>query len=118
MKGSRIGVMPMMQFRESQKTGLEYDEIELAVFDLCFYIILCSVLLNILDKCDDPTLSKPLVYLHSKFPVTTWTSNFWRSILCSRRPSQNVFKKAFPGNEARPPTYQISKKKQKQLTIV
>ena len=61
MKGSRIGVMPMMQFRESQKTGLEYDEIELAVFDLCFYIILCSVSLNILDKCDDPTLSKPLV---------------------------------------------------------
>ena len=113
MKGSRIGVMPMMQFRESQKTGLEYDEIELAVFDLCFYIILCSVSLNILDKCDDPTLSKPLVYLHSKFPVTTWTSNFWRSILCSRRPSQNVFKKAFPGNEARPPTYQISKKKAK-----
>ena len=26
------------------------------------------------------------------------------------RPSQNVFKKAFPGNEARPPTYQIRKK--------
>ena len=45
---------------------------------------------------------KPLVYLHSKFPVTTWTSNCWRSILCSRRPPQNVFKKAFPGNEARP----------------
>ena len=39
MKGSRIVVMPMMQSRESQKTGLEYDEIELAVFDLCFYII-------------------------------------------------------------------------------
>ena len=81
--------------------------------------IFCSVLLNILDKCDDPKLSTPLVYLHSKFPVTTatWTSNFSRSILCSRRPSQNVFKKAFPGNEARPPTYQISKK-QKQLTFV
>ena len=54
MKGSRIGVMPMTQSRESQKTGLEYDEIELAVFDLCFHIIFSSVLLNILDKCDDP----------------------------------------------------------------
>ena len=46
MKGSRIGVMPMMQSRESQKTGLEYDEIELAVFDLCFYIMFYSVLLK------------------------------------------------------------------------
>ena len=36
---------------------------------------------------------------------------FWRSILCSRRLSQNVFKKAFPGHEAGPPTYQISQKK-------
>ena len=44
MKGSRIVVMPMMQSRESQKTGLEYDEIELTVFDFCFYIILCSIL--------------------------------------------------------------------------
>ena len=39
MKGSTIVVMPMMQSRESQKTGLEYDEIELAIFDFCFYII-------------------------------------------------------------------------------
>jgi hypothetical protein len=39
MKGSRIVVMPMMQSRESQKTGLEYDEIKLAIFDFCFYII-------------------------------------------------------------------------------
>ena len=38
---------------------------------------------------------------------------FWRSILCSRRPSQNVFKKAFPGHEAGPPTYQISQKNAK-----
>ena len=38
MKGSTIVVMPMMQSRESQKTGLEY-EIELAIFDFCFYII-------------------------------------------------------------------------------
>ena len=52
MKGSSIGLMPVVQSRESQKTGLEYDEIDLAVFDLCFYTIFCSVLLTILDKCD------------------------------------------------------------------
>ena len=127
MKGSTIVVMPIMQSRESQKTGLEYDEIELAIFDFCFYIIpyiyiiLYPVLFysQILDKWHHPKLSKPLVYLHSKFPVTTWTSILCRSILCSRRRSQNVFKKAFPGNEARPPTYQISQKRtQKHLTLV
>ena len=43
MQASRIVVMPMMQSRESQKTGLEYDEIELTVFDFCFYS-LCHIL--------------------------------------------------------------------------
>ena len=82
----------------------------LTFVSILYYVLFYS---KILDKCDHPQLSKPLFYLHSKFPVTTWTSNFWRSILCSRRLSQNVFKKAFPGHEAGPPTYQISKKNAK-----
>ena len=45
---------------------------------LTFVSILYFVLFysKILDKCNHPQLSKPLFYLHSKFPVTTWTSNF------------------------------------------
>ena len=81
MKGSTIVVMPMMQSRESQRTGLEYDEIELAIFDFCFYIIpnisyyilfcfihkssISDTILNFLNPCFT------MVYLHSKFPVTT-----------------------------------------------
>ena len=102
----------MMRLNSPSLTFLFLYYIIYIIYTVLFYS-------QILDKCDHPKLSKPLVYLHSKFPVTTWTSNFCRSILCSRRRSQNIFKKAFPGNEARPPTYQISQKRtQKHLTLV
>jgi len=112
MKGSRIVVMPMMQSRESQKT--DWNMMRLNSPSLTFVSIL-YILFYFIQKS-----SISVTILNFLNPCFTCTPNFrspreprifWRSILCSRRLSQNVFKKAFPGHEAGPPTYQISQKK-------